>query len=111
MTISSHAERANKTEARLKQAEALAVSDSEVMSGEPCIRGTRVPVYLIGELARAHGVRRTHAMYPFLSEEKIELALLYLSEHPEHLRKDRPQRPRLPKPISSKIVRTKKVRI
>jgi uncharacterized protein (DUF433 family) len=111
MTISSHTERARKTKARLKRAEALVVSDREVMGGELCIKGTRVPVYLIGELARAHGVSRTHEMYPFLAEEKIELALLYASEHPEHLRKDRPRQPRLPKPISTKIIRSKKVRI
>ncbi len=79
------------------------------MCGEPCLKGTRVPVYLIGELARAHGVSRTHEMYPFLTEEKIELALLYVSEHP---RKGRPRRMRgFPKAISSKIVRIKKVRL
>ena len=108
MTISSHTERASKTKTRLKRAEALVVSDREVMSGEPCIKGTRVPVYLIGELARAHGVSRTHEMYPFLTEEKIELALLYVSEHP---RKGRPPRPRLPRAKSTKYVWTRKVRL
>jgi uncharacterized protein (DUF433 family) len=109
MTIASHTERASKTKARLKRAEALVVSNREVMGGEPCIRGTRVPVYLIGELARAHGVSRTHETYPFLTEEKIELALLYVSEHP---RRGRPRQMRgLPEAKSTKIVRYKKVRL
>ena len=83
MTVSSHTERASKGRRRRVQAEALVVSDPEVLSGEPCLRGTRVPVYLIGELARAHGVSRTHEMYPFLTEAKIELALLYRLRAPE----------------------------
>ena len=83
--------------------------DPEVMGGEPCLKGTRVPVYLIGELARAHGVSRTHEMYPFLTEEKIEAALLYVSEHP---RKGRPRQMRgLPKAKSTKIVHYKKLRV
>src|SRR5262245_51630270 len=107
MTISSYTDRTSKGSKRLAQAEALVVSDREVLGGEPCLKGTRVPVYLIGELARAHGVPRTHEMYPFLTEEKIELAMLYVSEHP---RKGRPrQMRRLPKAKSTKIVRVAKV--
>jgi uncharacterized protein (DUF433 family) len=106
MTVSSHTERASKSKRR--RAQALVVSDPEVLSGEPCLRGTRVPVYLIGELARAHGVSRTHAMYPFLTEEKIELALLYVSEHP---RKGRPPQTKLPRAKSTKYGWTRKVRL
>ena len=108
MTASSHTERASKGRRHLARAEALVVSDPEVLSGEPCLRGTRVPVYLIGELARAHGVRRTHEMYPFLTEEKIELALLYVSEHP---RKVRPRQTRLPRAHTTKRGRSPKVRL
>jgi len=108
MTISSHTERLSKAKARLERAEALVVSDREVLSGEPCIRGTRVPVYLIGALAHAQGVRKTHAAYPFLTVEQIELVSLYVSEHP---RKDRPRQTRLPKPYSTKRGRTPIVRL
>lgn len=104
MTVSSHTERASKGRRRRVQAEALVVSDPEVLSGEPCLRGTRVPVYLIGELARAHGVSRTHEIYPFLTEAKIELALLYVSEHP---RKGRPPHTKLPKAETTKVIRHK----
>jgi uncharacterized protein (DUF433 family) len=78
------------------------------MCGEPCIKGTRVPVYLIGALANEHGVSRTHAMYPFLTEEQIELVALYVTAHP---RKGRPRQPRLPKPISTVHGYTRKVRL
>jgi uncharacterized protein (DUF433 family) len=109
MAISDHGDRTT-AKRRLERAEALVVSYPEVMGGEPCIKGTRVPVYLIGALAHAHGVKKTHATYPFLTEEQIQLAALYVSEHPEDQRKDRPRQARLPKAISTKIVRIKKVR-
>lgn len=108
MTISSHTERSSKAKARLKRAEALVVSDREVLSGEPCIRGTRVPVYLIGALAHAQGVRKTLAAYPFLTVEQIELVSLYVSEHP---RTGRPRQTRLPKPYSTKRGRSPIVRL
>jgi uncharacterized protein (DUF433 family) len=107
MTASSHAEQNSKGK-RLAQAEALVRSDPEVLSGEPCIRGTRVPVYLIGALAHAHGVVRTHEMYPFLTEEQVELVSLYVSEHP---RKGRPPQTRLPKARSVKRGISPKVRL
>jgi uncharacterized protein (DUF433 family) len=70
MSISSHTERTSKTKKRLARAEALVLCDREVLGGEPCIRGTRVSVYLIGALAHAHDVRRTHGMYPFLTRDQ-----------------------------------------
>jgi uncharacterized protein (DUF433 family) len=107
MTASSYAERASKGK-RVAEAEALVLSDPEVLSGEPCIRGTRVPVYLIGALAYAHGVGRTHEMYPFLTEEQIELVALYVSRHP---RKGRPRQTELPKARSVKRGISPKVRL
>jgi uncharacterized protein (DUF433 family) len=108
MTIANHAARARKTKGRLERAEALVVSDREVMGGAPCIEGTRVPVYQIGALAHAHGVSRTHEMYPFLTEEQIELVSLYVKQHP---RKERPRQTRLPKGATIKHGYSKKVRL
>jgi uncharacterized protein (DUF433 family) len=107
MTVSSHTARTSKR-TRLARAEALVLSHPEVLSGEPCIRGTRVPVYLIGALAHAHGVDRAHEMYPFLTEEQIELVALYVSEHP---RKGRPKQTRLPKARTVKRGISPKVRL
>jgi uncharacterized protein (DUF433 family) len=106
MTVSSHTERSSREQRRLKRAEAMVVCNREVMGGDPCIKGTRVQVYLIGALANAHGVRRTHEMYPFLTEEQIELAALYVKEHPE---KRRRREPRLPKAYYTKTGFTKKL--
>jgi uncharacterized protein (DUF433 family) len=108
MAISGCTDRVTQGKKRLKQAEALVASDPEVLSGEPCLKGTRVPVYLIGALAREHGVGRTRAMYPFLTEEQIELAALYVSEHP---RTGRPPHTRLPRAKSTKYGWTRKVRL
>jgi hypothetical protein len=46
-------------------------------AGAPASRS----VYMIGAL-HAHCVSRTHAMYLFLTEEQIELVLLYVTAHP-----------------------------
>ena len=108
MSISSPTERTSKSTRRLERAEALVLCDPEVMGGEPCIRGTRVPVYLIGALAHAHGVRRTHEMYPFLTRDQIELVALYVSEHPD---KRRPRQIRFPKGTTTKRGYSKKVRL
>src|SRR5262245_26439054 len=108
MAVSGCTDRAAERKKRLAQAEALIASDPEVLSGEPCFKGTRVPVYLIGALAREHGVRRTHAMYPFLTEEQIDLASLYVEAHP---RKGRPPQTQLPRAKSTKYGWTRKVRL
>ena len=39
-----------------------------------CIRGTRVPVYMIGRLANTLGLAETLATYPHLTERQITLA-------------------------------------
>ena len=110
MAISNQTARASKgrTKRRLERARALVLSDPEVMGGEPCIKGTRVPVYLIGALANAQGMSETHAAYPFLTEEQIELAALYVTEHPDTRP---PRRIRFPKGTTTIRGFTKKVRL
>lgn len=67
---------------RLAKAVAMVESDPETQMGEPCLKGTRVPVYDIASLAAHVGVDETHRSYPFLSIEQIELAMLYVGAHP-----------------------------
>jgi len=52
--------------------------DPEVYHGEPCIRGMRIPVYLIVELVAA-GMSFDEILeaYPDLEEEDIKAALEY----------------------------------
>jgi len=77
----------------LYDAEAVVASKAEIMQGEPRIKGTRVPVYLLGAIASAHGLDEAHATYPFLQRRQVELARLFTKAHP---RKGRPKRVALP---------------
>jgi uncharacterized protein (DUF433 family) len=54
------------------------VVQPDLMLGQPCIRGTRLPVYVVVE-AIAAGASRQELMaeYPFLESEDIAAALVY----------------------------------
>jgi uncharacterized protein (DUF433 family) len=71
------------------------VSDAEIRGGEPVVRGTRIPVYLLQDLvAQGAGPNELLADYPSLDEQRLRLALLYAQNHP---RQGRPRkRPWLP---------------
>lgn len=57
------------------------VVDRKVMVGQPCIRGTRIPVRLILEIL-AHGATPDEIFedYPFLTQDDISACLLYASD-------------------------------
>ena len=60
---------------------ARVVMDPEVHHGDPCIKGTRVPVSIIvGSIADGMGVEEVRAAYPQLSVEDIRAALAYAAE-------------------------------
>ena len=77
-------------EIALQRAERSVVEDPEVRGGEPVVRGTRVPVHLLVELAK-QGASREELLedFPSVSAEALEAALLYARLH---RRKDRPKR-------------------
>ena len=54
------------------------VVQPDLILGQPCIRGTRLPVYVVVE-AIAAGASRQELMaeYPFLESEDIAAALVY----------------------------------
>jgi uncharacterized protein (DUF433 family) len=107
--VAEKRERVNEARKRLSQAEALVTSDPEVLGGEPCVRNTRIPAYLIGALAREHGVEETHATYSSLSRQTIELMTLYVEAHP---RKGPPRQAELSEPKGAvKRGRARKVRL
>ena len=57
------------------------VIDPQLHHGDPCIKGTRVPVSIIvGSIADGMGVDEVRGAYPQLSVEDIRAALAYAAE-------------------------------
>jgi len=57
------------------------VIDPEIHHGDPCIRGTRVPVRtIVASLADGATVEEIIASYPQLSAEDVQGALAYAAE-------------------------------
>lgn len=57
------------------------LADPKIHHGDPCIRGTRIPVAMIlGSLADGLSVEDVLAEYPQLSQEDIRAALEYAAE-------------------------------
>jgi len=69
---------------RLRAARAMVVSDAEILSGMPVIRGTRVPVYdVAASVASGVPIDRILAAYPSLKQEHVELAAMYAEANPQ----------------------------
>ena len=78
---------------RLCRARAAVTEDPDILGGTPIIEGTRVPVYDVAASAAAGlPLSRIKHSYPSLTEELIELALLYAKAVPP---RGRPPRTRL----------------
>ncbi len=69
---------------RLQAAQDIVVSDPEILSGTPVIRGTRVPVYdVAASVASGIPVERILSAYPSLKRKQVELAALYVEANPQ----------------------------
>ena len=56
--------------------------DSELHHGDPCIRGTRIPVStILGSLADGMTPADVQSYYPQLSAEDIQAALTYAAQN------------------------------
>ena len=83
----------------LRRARSLAVSDPEILDGEPVFRGTRVPVHLIATLVEQGSTEAAILKaYPRLTPEMIRLAPAYAQAYPlrGRPRKQHPWRDRSP---------------
>ncbi len=61
------------------------VSDTEVLRGKPRIRGTRISVEFILELAASGASRQDILLaYPYLAAEDVEEALRYAAQALSH---------------------------
>lgn len=53
-------------------------SDPKIVSGKPCVKGTRVMVStLVSLFAVGHDMKRILEMYPYIGEEDVRAALAY----------------------------------
>ena len=74
---------------RLARARDAITTDDAVLSGVPCVRGTRVPAHDIAEmLANGDEVSAIRDAWPVLTEEQIKAAALYARAYP---RRGRPR--------------------
>ena len=74
---------------RLQEAARAIASDSRTLQGEPCFKGTRIPVYTVAGIAFASGVDAARNAYSRLTRSQVELACLYAKANP---RRGRPKR-------------------
>lgn len=75
---------------QVEQADALVVTDPEILEGSPIFAGTRVPSEVVlGSLAAGIGLDRLQDSYPFLTEAHIESAQVFALVHPK---RGRPRR-------------------
>jgi uncharacterized protein (DUF433 family) len=88
MQVGKYLKEANARFRALLEAEGIVTRNPEIMRGEPCIRGTRIPVYAFAELVDSDGVAEARSAYPQLSERVVRAAHLYAAANP---RRGRPR--------------------
>ncbi|MGH9444600.1 MAG: DUF433 domain-containing protein [Terriglobia bacterium] len=85
---------------RLSAARDQVVTDPEILSGTPVIRGTRVPVYdVAASVAAGIPMERILPSYPSLKREQVELAALFAEANPQ---RGRPRQREVP--ASARVV-------
>lgn len=74
----------------LERAADVVVSDPDIRGGEPVVRGTRIPVYLVADLvSQGADAREILEDYPSLSASTLRSAIAYAQTHP---RRGRPRK-------------------
>jgi uncharacterized protein (DUF433 family) len=68
---------------KLERSRRMVVRDPEILGGEAVIRGTRIPVHLIGDMLE-QGASEAEILsgYPTLKRENLELAHIYVRAYP-----------------------------
>ena len=85
-----------------RDAERYIAVDPEILSGTPCVKGTRVPAHYIADMVNnGDTVPEVLAAYPYLTEGQVRAAVEYVRAFP-HLARPQKQPPwRQQQPISS----------
>lgn len=77
--------------ALLAKARNAVSNDPDVLSGAPCIKGTRIPAHDVADmLANGDSVEALREDFPQLTKSEIELAALYARAYPKRGRPHRP---------------------
>lgn len=59
--------------------------DPEIMCGKPCIKGTRIPIYIILNLmAAGYSIEQVLITYPKLTKQDVLAAISYAGSITEH---------------------------
>ncbi len=74
--------------AKWRENKEIVCEDDEVLSGEPCIRGTRLSVYTLNELFKACGQDEVFATYPDITKRELDAAVMFAEMFP---RRGRPR--------------------
>jgi uncharacterized protein (DUF433 family) len=69
---------------KLTEARSIVIEDPDILGGMPVVKGTRIPVYdVAASVATGFPKKRILSAYPGLTEEALELALLYAEANPQ----------------------------
>jgi uncharacterized protein (DUF433 family) len=75
----------------LRQAEDAVIEDPEILAGEPSLKGTRMPVYMVAAMREAGmSVEEMVRSYPSLTTDLVERACIYAAAHPKRGRPTEP---------------------
>lgn len=88
MQVGNYRKEASDSIRELQRAESAVASTPGILRGEPCLKGTRIPIHWIAELVEADGAAEAKSTYPQLTERQIRLAHLYAMANP---RRGRPR--------------------
>jgi uncharacterized protein (DUF433 family) len=101
VSLVKHREAVDAGVERLNAAVASVSVAPDVLDGELCIAGTRIPVYMIAAIGVEHGEDEVLGTYPNLTRTQVDLAIVYAKAHP---RQGRPKRTQVPG-VKTKVVR------
>jgi uncharacterized protein (DUF433 family) len=70
-----------------RDAQRYIAKDPGILSGIPCLKGSRVPAHLIADMvANGDSVREISAAYPYLTEGQVHAAVAYTRAFPRRAR-------------------------
>jgi uncharacterized protein (DUF433 family) len=80
---------------RLERARRLVVVDPNIIGGTPCVKGTRIPAWMVAALLDNEGLATAHETWPHLTAAQIEAARDYIALYPKRGRPTPGQRRRI----------------